>query len=179
MLIYLFSVCKSSEGNFKNELGCGGDEELIPAGILYMPATVNNVSVDAHNNDKVEKGVSGEFKRNGLILDDVDIIRAMEAEASGKVVPAIVKEEEVNVIDPETGKPKKDGRKNVKETKISTKGSVATIEKMEEIFAKTKKVIAKHCDEMTSGNANAVPLETEKGKYPCDYCKMRSICRKY
>ena len=168
MLIYLFSVCKSSEGEFKTKLGCESDEsEIVPAGILYMPASVNSVSVDAHSNDLEGTAKTKEFKRNGLVLDNVEIIRAMEAQGKGKVVPASIKEE----------KPSK--KSEVKEPTYSTKGSIATIEKMEEIFDKTKKVIAKHCDEMTSGNASAEPLEYEKGKTSCEYCKMRSICRRY
>jgi len=72
MLIYLFALEKYGSGKY--------DEEILPAGVLYVPA--RDVVLSAPRNasaDDISKLRVGEMRRSGLILDDPHILEAMES----------------------------------------------------------------------------------------------------
>ena len=75
MLVYLAALVES------------GKE--LPAGILYMPAAEPSVSVErGADEEKIKKEVDKQLRMSGLVLDNNEIIQAMEASARGKFIPA-------------------------------------------------------------------------------------------
>lgn len=71
MLLYLFAL----EQNGEKLLG----KNPIPAGIQYFPARVPLISVDGNlSEEEIDKERIKYWKRNGLLLDDEDVLYAME-----------------------------------------------------------------------------------------------------
>ena len=78
MLIYLAALIEN-----------GG---LQGAGILYMPAVQPLVPADRQTPpDKIEKEAEKKLKMNGLVLDDPEVIIAMEEKAEGTYIPVALK----------------------------------------------------------------------------------------
>lgn len=75
MLIYLLSLWQNGEERYGR---------VTPAGVLYLPAKlpVVRLSRDA-DAAALEREQLLTMKMNGLILDDPEIVQAMEADAAG------------------------------------------------------------------------------------------------
>lgn len=80
MLIYLLSLWQNGEERYGR---------VTPAGVLYLPAKlpVVRLSRDA-DAAALEREQLLTMKMNGLILDDPEIVQAMEADAAGLFIPA-------------------------------------------------------------------------------------------
>jgi ATP-dependent helicase/nuclease subunit B len=155
MLIYLYSLCKMGECEFKNQLSSGG--EILPAGIMYFPLQLDKARLDKEADLDSEEAAAGEreaisegIKRSGIYLDDVEIIRAQDSELKGRFLP------------------KPDGR---------SKGSYVSLEGFEEIYNTLCNTLDDIGSAMLSGDATAKPKE-ENGRSPCDYCNSRAVCRR-
>lgn len=78
MLLYLFALEKEGKAVF-------GPEEIVPAGVLYLPArdpVVNGKR--AMTPEQVRQETDKELLRKGLVLDDPEVLAAMEDTAGGK-----------------------------------------------------------------------------------------------
>ena len=126
MLIYLYAVIKN---------GRSISEDIRPAGILYMPA-----KSDSKNKT---------FSMNGLIIEDEDIIYAMDKENNGKFIPAY-----------------KSGNK-----------SFADDETFNLIFDNIEKLIKCMGATIREGNFTPEPIDSLTSD-ACKYCDFSSICRK-
>ena len=145
MPLYLFSVCESGKKNGK---------EPIPAGILYIGVK-----------PKKDQGEFGEEESHlaamasGLLIDDPEVLRAMEESLSGEFIPVRMTQ-------------------TAKEEKLKVDRSSELMQR--ERFADWKEEIAStvlsYADEIRTGNAAADPQE-DGGKYPCRYCPHKAICR--
>lgn len=83
MLLYLHSIEAS-----------GGDKygEIVPAGILYMPATVPYISSDSLKSiDKLPDELNKKLKMNGLLLKDTEIIHGMDKTDVATYIPVKLK----------------------------------------------------------------------------------------
>ncbi len=79
MLIYLFTIEKNGKGKY-------GD--IIPSGVLYMPAKNGTADLDRHEGaDKIEDKILKSNKMQGIIVDDMDIINGMEHDLNGYFIP--------------------------------------------------------------------------------------------
>lgn len=155
LLLYLFSICSCPDCDFRREIAPDG-EELVPAGAVYFSArpgeASSGVPVDKNGaREIVEKAIS----RTGIVLSDEHIIRAMEPSGEGKYVPASFKV---------------DGT-------LSKRSSVASREEMDEIRDALCAAIGETGARMKSGDCSASP-EDHDGRSPCEYCKMRPVCRR-
>ncbi len=155
LLLYLFSICSCPDCDFRREIAPNG-EELVPAGAVYFSArpgeASSGVPVDKSGaREIVEKAIS----RTGIVLSDEHIIRAMEPSGEGKYVPASFKV---------------DGT-------LSKRSSVASREEMDEIRDALCAAIGETGERMKSGDCSASP-EDHDGRSPCEYCKMRPVCRR-
>ena len=155
MLIYLYSLCKMGECEFKNQLSSGG--EILPAGIMYFPLQLDKARLDKEADLDSEEAAVGEreaisegIKRSGIYLDDVEIIRAQDSELKGRFLP------------------RPDGR---------SKSSYVSLEGFEEIYNTLCNTLDEIGSAMLSGDATAKPKE-ENGRSPCDYCNSRAVCRR-
>ncbi|MBR6650627.1 MAG: PD-(D/E)XK nuclease family protein [Clostridia bacterium] len=155
LLLYLFSICGCPDCDFRRRIAPNG-EELVPAGAVYFSARPGEASsgVPVNREDArsiVEKAIS----RTGIVLEDEDIIRAMEPLGEGKYIPASFK---------------KDGT-------LSARSSVASREQMDEIRDALCHAIGETGIKMRSGECSASP-DDQDGRNPCQYCKMRPVCRR-
>lgn len=80
MLLYLFTLAEN-----------GGElygREIVPAGVLYIPAKDVVISANTRLEDaELAKERSGRIRRSGLILDDPDVINAMEHGDQPRYIP--------------------------------------------------------------------------------------------
>lgn len=129
--------------------------DWIPAGILYMPAAEPTVSVDRDAPpEEVEKAQRAQMKMSGLLLDDTEIIQAMEAGARGEFIPA---------------KLKKDGTPD-------SHSAVLGQESLRQLLEYSKRLIAAMGQELAEGQAAARPNLTNQAA--CKYCPYGAVCGK-
>lgn len=126
--------------------------EPQPAGVLYSgikpPQQDHQVGDDVNDFD-------AEVTPSGLFLEDEDVLRAMEPLLAGKYIP-------VKAADLKEGKKKK---KNL----LGAEAFAA-------LKTEVTETVLKYASELKSGVAHARPL-TAGGTSPCEYCKMKAVCR--
>ena len=132
------------------------NKQAIPGGILYFK--LDDPIIDGKENityDEIEKRINKSLKMNGLLLNDVDIIRDMDSEIEGSsdIIPAAVK---------------KDGE-------LSKNSSVATMEQFNMLRKYVRVTMAELCEKILEGNIDISPYKQENKK-GCDFCIYSSIC---
>ena len=144
MLLYLYSIKLK-----------GGEKygDIIPAGILYMPATVQDIAVNdtSMTDSKIQSKLNLNLKMNGLLLDEVKVIKGMDNSEKGCYIPV-----------------------KITDNKTVPCNSLATIEQFGKIFKKLDMTVRKMGEELYGGNIQASPV---KGTYDaCKYCPYDSVC---
>ncbi len=142
MLLYLCSIGSEGEERYGN---------TTPAGILYMPAVVPNISADGLDEEQIKKKISDDFKMNGLLLDDVRVIKGMDKTEGAKYIPVKIK--------------------NGSSVKSD---SLATLAEFGRIFKKLNDTVASMGEKLFGGDIAAAPLKG--GTDACEYCPYDSVC---
>lgn len=156
MLLYLFAIWNTKSKSFKDRIKCEGD--ILPAGILYFSAK----SPDFYINNEDDIKNAGELAQSnvdrfGLLINDMDILRAMEKNLERQYIPAGY------------------GSNN----RFFGENNLKTVEEFGEISKQIEGILRKIATEMKSGCVNAKPLEVSNpDESPCVYCKMKPICRR-
>ncbi len=144
MLVYLFSI--QSEG--KNELSGS-----VPSGVLYMPAKNSVLKMErSDTQEQVADARRKNFRMNGLLLDDPEVLEAMEPGLAGLYIP-------------------------VKQNKIDKSESVASLAEFGVIKNHIDSLLINIADELSSGKICAVPY-IKSNFSPCDNCRYKVICRR-
>ncbi len=157
LLVYLISLWKSQNPAFLSRL-CREGEELLPAGVLYTGARIADTTCDTPAEAEEFVGQLGRaLKRSGLLLDDSDVLRAMDKELSGRYIPVKLD-------------------KNGEMTGASRK-SLASLERMGELVGELHDVICRIAQELREGEAAARPRDGGKPNRACEFCDMRAVCR--
>ena len=155
MLLYLFSIWKDSSGSFKRAVGCEGN--VYPAGVLYFKAVVPSVnSTPDTDAETVYKTASEKLTRNGLLLNDEEILRFMEKKLENKYIPI---------------KLNKDGS-----IAKSSLNSLHTLEEMGSLMNTVVDTVSKLAYEIKMGKSDCNPIKDSKHD-GCKYCPHRVICR--
>ncbi len=145
MLIYLMTLWKNGGKRY-------GD--VLPAGILYMPSKAPSIKTDGGMTDsELEREQVKAMRMNGLLLDDEQVLRAMEAEVQGVFIPV---------------KLKKDGTPD----RFS---SVATLAQFGALGRRAEKLLREMAQTLRAGDVDARPFVTTKND-PCRYCDYRAVC---
>ncbi len=160
MLIYLFSIWNDKGDRFKKMLGVDG--EVIPTGVLYLKSKLDDVKTDPATDPQVIYELAEKsLKRNGLVINDEEILRLMEKKLSGKYIPVSLK-------------------KNAKNGEsIYTKASLSSLYTLEEFGALRRSIeetVIKLASEMRSGKADCKPLRYKRND-GCKYCQYSAVCR--
>ena len=143
MLLYLYSI--NLNGNEKYG-------EAVPSGILYRPATVPIVSADKRLSDEeISSSIDSALKMNGLILDDVTVVKGMDKSGTGKYIPVKIK----------------------LDSPVSTR-SLASLEQFGQIFKKLDSIVISMGKELYGGKIEASP--TKGAHDACEYCPYDSVC---
>ncbi len=156
MLIYLFTLCRNRSNAFTEALELPDGESLSPAGVVYLSTNISPVSSDgSHTEEQIRREASAALSRTGLLLDDPEILHAMNDELSSCFLAGI--------------RQLKDG---------TIKGSALTSsEKFNALYDQIESTIQTIIEELRSGNASATPLIYGKNN-PCTYCAMKPVCRR-
>lgn len=148
MLLYLYCVQKNGKGRYG---------VTTPAGILYMPATVPIISADkTMTDDKIESKLSSELKMNGLLLNDITVIRGMDRTEKAVYIPV-----------------------KIKADMPDSKTSLASLDEFGKIFKKLDLIVAHMGEDLYSGNIEASPIKDRKtvnSHDACTYCPYDSVC---
>lgn len=161
MLIYLSAIVKNGESRYKLP--------VAPAGVLYMPSAENMVTADDSSDlSEIEAQRNKKYKMNGLILNDPDIIQAMEKDGKGVYIPVSLKEEKVKSKDKES--------RDLPPSYVISRGQeyAVSVSEMHRIFDKIDILLKNMTDNLLDGKISAVPA---KGTYDaCKWCPYVNIC---
>lgn len=135
-------------------------EDVLPAGVLYYsllePIIKNNRNI---TEEELEEEIKKNFKMQGLILADVNVIRMMDKTVDSgysRTIPVYLD---------------KDG--NVSQSKSST----IKKEEFEALQKHLNSIIKKISKEILGGNINIKPYYNTKNKLKqCDMCNYKSVC---
>ncbi|MDL2232306.1 PD-(D/E)XK nuclease family protein [Ruminococcaceae bacterium OttesenSCG-928-L11] len=145
MLLYLFTL----EENGTDELA-----NCIPAGVLYMPVREQFVSASRSASDgEIAAERAKNWRMSGLLLEDEEALRGMEADLAGVFIPAKVK---------------KDGT-------LDSKSALATAAQMGKLGEKVREQVTLMGQSLLEGKVPAVPVETAEGS-ACRFCDYRAVC---
>ncbi|MDW8802021.1 helicase-exonuclease AddAB subunit AddB [Clostridium sp. A1-XYC3] len=150
LLIYLDAILTELEERI--------DKEALPGGIFYFKLDDPILKVNGELSDnEIEERIMKSLKMNGLLLDNLEVIREMdkELEKSSDIIPVTVK---------------KDG------TISKSKSSVATLEQFQLLRKYVKDTIASLCEEILEGNIDLSPCKS-KNRDSCKYCVYSAICQ--
>ena len=155
LFIYLFTLCKMSDSEFKSKLLTSKASEIKPAGIMYFPMNIAKKDIDYDvdlASDLVEKieqdTIIERIERSGFFLDNNEVLLAQDEMQEGKYIP------------------KKDEHKDW----------FLSIEDFEDIYKELEGTINRIGAEILSGDASAVPNKSNGN--PCEYCEYASVCRR-
>lgn len=146
MLIYLFSLWENGSGKYR---------DCYPAGVLYLPAKSEVISADRHTTDEeMEREHQKTMKMNGLILEEPEVVEAMEPEARGVFIPA---------------KKKKDGT-------FDKASSLASLARFGKLRRYVDDAVTAMADTLRTGQIQASPAE-EGGRMACVLCDYQAVCK--
>ncbi len=144
MLIYLSALTRKGGERF-------GDN-LIPAGVLYMPSVVPFIDATFSDSlDSIESRRNKKLCMNGLILSDLQVIEAMERDCGGIYIPVSSKGDNIKGTD-----------------------NLASLEEFGAIFSYIDKMIAEMAVELQKGNIHPNPAAVCYDA--CEYCPYFSVC---
>ena len=145
MLLYLFALEQEGE----HVLG----KNPVPAGIQYFPARVPMLSVDGSLSDEeAEKERVKLWKRKGLLLDDEDVLHAMES----------------------TDTPMRLCYRKYKNGSIS--GDLASREQFRMLSRYVFSILANMVNDIASGNVTPNPYTRGSSHNACRFCPYGAVC---
>ncbi len=150
MLLYLKSIVESDNAEFREKIGAEKDDNLIPAGIVYVKTSVADVTVDSPSDDAAIEKVKASYERIGASLDNEASLSAM------------------NPLFTPMEKPKK----NQPPTPMTY-----SMEDWKALDEEMKNVILNITDEITSGHVVANPKGSSGIFNTCSDCQLKYLCR--
>ena len=160
MLLYLFALSNDSSGSFAKLLSCKG--KTIPAGVLYFSFGSQEKPKDPKDDKRKEDAgalllqTEKRIKRSGVLLNDTEILTAMENTLEGRYLPI---------------KLNKDG-----DLAAQSGSTLATLSELGELAGKIEDTVKLIAKELAGGKA--VATKEKKGKHdPCAFCRMKPLCR--
>lgn len=145
MPMYLFSICQNAKD---------GDNELVPAAILYYPVARPNLKTSSYSENINDDDIMKQYLPNGMVLCDDDVMKALEENiGEKKYIPVTFT---------------KDGN-------ISKNSDVFSGDEFEEIKKTVCEILIKTGEGLVHGQAEASGTENNPEK--CKYCRYSSICR--
>ena len=142
MLIYLICLWNNGKERYGN---------IIPAGVLYMPARRPMPSLDRNASEaEIVRKHEGALRMNGLVLDSEEVIRGMETSAKGIFIP-------------------------VRENKDGMKGSLISLEQMGKLAQKIDGLLVEMGETLHRGDIAAEPV-FGSGYDACEWCDYSAVC---
>ncbi len=146
MLLYLFSLGENGKDLYGHE--------IVPAGVLYVPARDECVRGDADMSDaQLEKKRGESLRRSGLILDDPEVIAAMERSDEPRYIPVKL-------------------RKNGESC-----DALASAERFGALAKHIERTLRGMAAELRAGSIAADPYYADQQKNACLHCDYFDACR--
>ena len=147
MLLYLFALEREGEKRY--------GAPIVPAGVLYVPARDTLVSANGDLSDEELEALKLKARRrSGLILDDSEVISAMESSESPEYIPVTFK---------------KDGS--------LSSDSLADAEQFRTLHAHVDKRLLALSESLAGGRIEASPYYKGEADNACLYCPYGAVCR--
>lgn len=145
MLIYMAALNRNGEAYF--------GKNITPAGVLYMPAVSPVINVtESEDLKKATSNAESKRKMQGIVLDDIDVVKAMDENLCGDYLPVKLKGDVL----------------------VGNVESLATLEQFGALFSQVDAVVSEMAQTLCDGDVSAVPA---KGEYdPCQWCAYKSVC---
>ena len=146
MLLYLFTLSEGGSGHYEGQ-------EILPAGVSYVPARNSILSLQGNVDDEKEQAERRkELKRSGLVLENSALIEAWEKGEDKKYIPLKFK----------GGAP--------------TEESLASLERMGVLSRHIKESLENMASELKGGCIKADPFYRSQGENACLNCKYFPAC---
>ncbi len=135
MLIYLFAITQNGKERY-------GD--IVPSGILYYPAKMNisKLPRESSQEDIIKQKIK-DGKSNGIVLDNFDVLNAMEKDISGNFIPATINK------------------------KGDIIGDLISFNQLLELNHRVDKILLEMVEELHKGKIFAYPVNCEYCDYKC------------
>ena len=147
MLLYLFALEQAGEKRY--------GKEIVPAGVLYVPARDTLVSANIDLSDEELAAAKAKtHRRSGLILDDSGIIAAMENSDSPEYIPVSIK---------------KDGS--------LSSDSLASLEQFKALHKHVDGRLLELAENLSGGKIEASPYYRGEQDNACLWCPYAAVCR--
>ena len=147
MLLYLFSLETSGGARY--------DGEILPAGVLYVPARDLVISAPGDLTDtELAAERSKALRRSGLLLSDPELLKAMEHGESPEYIPVKYKDGELIQTD-----------------------SLADENMLERLKGHVKSRLLELSEDISRGMIAAEPSWRGPQDNACVYCPYRRVCR--
>ena len=144
MLLYLAAVSRGGAQRY--------GRRPHPAGVLYMPSVEPLLTGSrAEKAERAQAERDKALRMNGLLLDDPDVLRAMEEKGRGKFIPVTLKE----------GKP-------------ARRDNVASPAELESVLSHVCRLVGEMAQELREGKIEAVPVSG--GADGCAWCPYGAVC---
>ena len=156
MLLYLFTLCRQTDTDFCKALGLQEGQSPTPAGVVYLSANIPVIqSEDYESESDILEQASDSLKRSGLLLNDEEILYAMNEDLSSHFLAGIKRNKDGDLV-----------------------GSALTDrESFRTLYDQILDTVETITQKLRGGVADATPIPY-KGKDPCAYCTMKPICRR-
>ncbi len=135
---------------------CGMDaQRIVPCGALYIPAKDPFVAVKPGDDpDTIQKALDKELRRIGLVLDDDDLLEAMEHGGTFRFLPV----------------------ERRKQGGFTATSCIASTAQMGRLLRKTEAMLRTLARTIADGDIEATPYRTGREDTPCRYCDFREAC---
>lgn len=151
MLLYMKAVSETDDPDFCAALGAAPGGRLIPAGIIYAKAGIDDPVTDSEDGSLAS--AEKEQRRGGLLTAN----KAITDRMNQKYIPLSFN---------------KDGS-----LRASSQSRVFTEEEYRELDRKTGDAVLYVAREMKNGNISSRPLYGAAHDAKCGYCRFKSFCR--
>ncbi|NCB62285.1 MAG: ATP-dependent nuclease subunit B [Clostridia bacterium] len=149
MLLYLFTLQDKGRDVF--------GREVVPSGVLYLPAREAVIQGSrAMDDEERRKKADAELRRHGLVLDDAEVVEAMEAAGEGAIRFLPLK------VSAKTG--------------AITGDALVSAERLGKLKKHTERILREIGEELAAGNIAADPYWRGPEKNACRYCDYAAAC---
>lgn len=145
MLLYLISIWRNGKGDYEN---------IVPSGVLYFPARMENNSVSRESSTE-ERQIKrfAATTMSGMLLEDEEVIRHMDKELRGLFIPV-----------------KFDAKKG------TVKGDFISMENFRKLAGILDRYIEEIGNSIHKGFVDARPVSGTGHGDTCTWCDYRDVC---
>ncbi len=154
MFLYLKALVESENQKFRERLGVNEGGNIRPAGVIYVKTNIRDVKIARPDDDIAMKAAKTAQEREGMILDDEDVIGAMTL----KYTPVY-------------------SERNPDKISAANRKYLFDGEGWNNIMQTVEESVCRVADGIRRGTMDASPKEKGNDS-PCDYCDFKPICRK-